>query len=118
MNGLPLNLKERSDFQNQAKEEKGKGKLYKNITLMSLRMCRPTSSLEGTPKRALKSSVVKASCALVSARLASFQTLDNRESAFPFPLSATHGFFMCGVISSTEVAGEAVLVALGMEVAG
>lgn len=36
--------------------------------------------------------------------------LDDREEAFSFLLSATRAFFLSGVISSTEVAGEATLV--------
>ena len=62
--------------------------------------------------------MVKASCALVSARLALSQTLDDRESAFSFPLSATRCLFGCGVISSFEVTGEAVLVTSRTKVTG
>ena len=62
--------------------------------------------------------MVKVSCALVSARLALSQTLDDRESAFSFPLSATRCLFGCGVISSTEVTGEAVLVTSRTKVTG
>jgi len=57
-------------------------------------------SLEDIPENTLSSSVVKASCALVRARPASSQTLDERESAFSLPLFATCYFFGRGVISS------------------
>jgi len=70
-------------------------------------------SLEGMLDRTLSSSVVKASCTLIRARPASSHTLDERESAFSLPLSTTRCFFGRGVISSTEVAGDAVLVASG-----
>ena len=63
----------------------------------------------------LVSLAVKASCTLVSTRPVSSQTLDNRESAFFFPLSATRYFFRRGVISSTKVAGDVALVAVGTE---
>ena len=46
------------------------------------------------------------------------QTLDERESALSFPLSTTRCFFRRGVISSTEVPGEAVLVILVPGVVG
>jgi len=67
------------------------------------------------PGKILRSSAVKASYALVSARLASSQTLlDERESTFSIPLLAIRCFFRRGMISSTEVAGEAVLVKSGI----
>ena len=46
------------------------------------------------------------------------QTLDERESTLSFPLSTTHCFFRRGVIFSTEVAGEAVLIILVPGVVG
>lgn len=55
---------------------------------------------------------------LLSARLASSQMLDERESAFSFPLSATRYFFQQGVIFSTEVARDAALVAPRTEATG
>ena len=56
------------------------------------------------------SSVVTAPCALSTANPSSSQTLDERESAFSFPLLVTHGLLEAGVgISSTEVAREAIL---------
>ena len=61
------------------------------------------------PRKALSASLEKTSCALVCTRSALSQTLDDREKAFSFPLS-TRAFFLSGVISSTEVAGEAALV--------
>ena len=75
-------------------------------------------SLEGTPEKTLSSFAVKASYALVSARLMSSQMLDKHELAFSLPLSATRYFFEHGVISSTEVAGETVLVVSRTEVTG
>ena len=72
------------------------------------------SLLEGMPEKSFRSSVVKASCAFVSARLVLSQTLlDEWELAFSFPLSATRYFFGRGVISSIEVAREEVLVTSG-----
>ena len=75
-------------------------------------------SLEGTPEKTLSSLVVKASCALISARPMSSQKLDEHELAFSLPLSATCYFFEHGVIPSTEVAGEAVLVVSRTKVTG
>lgn len=70
------------------------------------------------PERTWKSSVVRASYALIIARLVSSQILDNLKLVFFFPLLAKCGFFVWGVISSVEVVGEAILVASGTEVAG
>ena len=78
----------------------------------------PTTSLEDMPEKTLSSSAMKASYALTNARPASSQTLDERELALSFPLLATRYFFWSGVISSTEVAKEAVLVVSIMGVVG
>ena len=69
-------------------------------------------------KSTLRSSVVTAEWALAKARPTSSQKLDVWENIFFFPLVSVLYLFGGGVSSSREVAGEAVLVALGTEVAG
>ena len=71
--------------------------------------------MEDIPENTLSSSIMKASCALVRARPASSQALDERESGFLLVLVCHALFFRQGVISSTEVAGDATLVALDTE---
>ena len=61
--------------------------------------------------------MVKTSCALIMARIALSQILDDLESTFSFPLSAKRSFFVRGVISSTKVVREKILIASGTEVA-
>lgn len=85
-------------------------------TWTNLWMWRLTISLEGIPESTLRSSPVKASCAFVKARLASSQTLDYLEPTFSLPLSITSCLFGRGVISSTNVVGEATLVVSRTEV--
>lgn len=77
---------------------------------MSLWIWRSTILLEGMPKKTLSSSTMKVFYALVSARSKSSQTLDEWEVPFSLPLSTIRYLFGSGVISSTEVAREAVLV--------
>ena len=74
-----------------------------------------TSLWEGTPKSALRSSVITMEWALARAILASSQTLDAREPIFSFPLAMVLCLFRRGVSSSREVVGEVVLMALGTE---
>ena len=57
------------------------------------------------------SSVVKVSYALNKATPVSSQLLEDRESTFSFCLSLIHCLLLRGLISSTEVSGEAVLAA-------
>ena len=65
------------------------------------------------------SSAVKVSCTCASATSALSQTLDDWESALSFSLSSVRCLlFRRGIISSTEVAGEAVLVISVLGVAG
>ena len=92
--------------------------LYKYTTWTSLWRWRPTTLLGDMPEKTLSSSVVKASCALARARPTSSQTLDERESALFFPLSATRYFFRRRVISSVEVARDAVFVVSMSRVVG
>ena len=70
------------------------------------------------PKSALRSSAVMADWALAKARSVSSQTLDVWETTFSFPLVNVLCLFRRGVSSSSEVAEEVILVALGTEVAG
>ena len=98
--------------------QKKKNEWYMYITWTSLWIWRPMISLEGIPENTLRSSIVKASCALIKAKPASSQTLDDREPTFSLPLSATRCLFGQGVISSTEVAGEVALVVLGTKLIG
>ena len=66
-----------------------------------------------------KSSAVTTSCALSIASLLSSQTQDEQESAFSFLLSVTRDLLEAGVgISSTEVAGEAILTISELEIIG
>ena len=59
------------------------------------------------------------SCAFSTTRSAFSQILDTQELAFSFPLSIKRGLLEIGVgISSTEVIGEAVLVASVLRTAG
>ena len=68
---------------------------------------------------AFKSSAVTTSCTLSTARPLSSQTQDEHELAFSFLLSITQDVLEVGVgISSTEVAGEAVLTVSVLETMG
>ena len=58
------------------------------------------------------SSAVKLSCALDKATPAPSHMLEDRESTFSFCLSPVRCLLLQGLISSTEVFGEAVLIAL------
>ena len=63
------------------------------------------------PENAFISLVVKVSYARANATPASSKILDDRESALSFNLSLVHHFLLRrGIISSTKVAREAVLV--------
>ena len=66
---------------------------------------------------ALRSSAIIAEWAFAKAIPASSQTLDAWEPVFSFPVARVLCLFGQGVSSSKEVVGEAVLVALGPEVA-
>ena len=71
------------------------------------------------PENAFISLVVKVSYARANATPASSKILDDRESALSFNLSLVHRFLLRrGIISSTKVAREAVLVVSMPRVAG
>ena len=70
-------------------------------------------------RETFRSSAVTTSYAFSTASSTSSQTLDEQESTFSFPLSVKHGLLETGVvISSTEVAEEAVLIVSVLGTAG
>ena len=92
--------------------------VHKCTTWTSLWRWQPTTSLGDVPENTFFSSAVKVSYALASATPLLSQILDEWELALSFPLSLVRCLFQRGMISSTEVAGEAVLVVLVLGVAG
>ena len=67
--------------------------------------------MEGVLEKTFRSSVVTTSYAFSTTSSTLSQILDEQESTFSFPLSVKHSLLETGVvISSTEVAEEAVLV--------
>ena len=86
---------------------------------MSLWTCWFATTLNGMLVRAFRSSVVTTPCTLSIARPPSLYTVDKWESTFSLSLPDVHNLFEEGVgISSTEVAGEAVLTVSIVETIG
>ena len=85
--------------------------LHKYTAWTSLWRWWPITFLGDIPKNTFISSTVKAFCARACTTPTSSQTLDDRELALSFSLSPVrYLLFRIGIISSTEVAGEAILV--------
>ena len=75
--------------------------------------------LKGIPEKTFRSSAVTTPCALSITNPSSSQIVGEQESAFSFSLINKRGLFEEGVgISSTEVAGEAILVVSTPETMG